>query len=279
MPRIRSIHPEACTSEKLAHTSGNAERCYWRLQTHCDDAGRCEDHPRLIWAALFPLHDDVLPRDVDEWLAELDKVGLIVRYEVEGRSFLEVVAFTEKQKPRHPSPSKIPDPPEPRGSSTADRRNGTAERDETPEGDGGVGVGEGVGSPQPAAEPYTSDFEAWWSGYPRKTDKADARKHYQARRRQGIPHERLIEARDAYLAAQAAAGIEPGYLKYGATFLSGPDGSWSEYLDLKPATIDFDPVPSTPNGKRCPRCIEDNGWYLTETGMAVCDHQGADADV
>jgi hypothetical protein len=113
MARIRSIHPAACTSEKLARVSGDAERCYWRLQTHCDDAGRCEDHPRLIWAALFPLHADVTPEHVDGWLSELDAEGLLSRYQVDGKRYLEIVDFGTYQKPKYPSISRIPPQPSP----------------------------------------------------------------------------------------------------------------------------------------------------------------------
>lgn len=110
MARIRSIHPQACTSEKLARASAEAERCYWRLQTHCDDEGRAEDHPRLVWAALFPLHENVGPDDVDRWLDELHAAALIVRYEVEGKRYLSVNAWDDFQHPQRPKRSTIPAP-------------------------------------------------------------------------------------------------------------------------------------------------------------------------
>jgi hypothetical protein len=118
MARIRSIHPNACTSEKLSVASAEAERCYWRLQTHCDDEGRCQDHPRLIWAALFPLHETVTPTDVDLWLKELDTIGLIVRYVVGEKRYLEVTAWADFQHPNRPTQSKFP-PPHAQGSEAA----------------------------------------------------------------------------------------------------------------------------------------------------------------
>lgn len=110
MARIRSIHPEACTSERLARVGAEAERCYWRLQTHCDDEGRAEDNARLIWAALFPLLEDVTPGQVDGWLDELTREGLVVRYEVEGRRYLAVTQWGRFQHPQRPKPSKFPAP-------------------------------------------------------------------------------------------------------------------------------------------------------------------------
>lgn len=111
MARIRSIHYDALKSEKLAASSAEAERLYWRLATHCDDAGRAEDDPRLFAAYLFPLNDEITGPVVSGWLAELDRTGLIVRYEVDGRRFLAVTKWDEYQKPNRPTPSKFPAPP------------------------------------------------------------------------------------------------------------------------------------------------------------------------
>lgn len=110
MARIRSIHPSACTSEKMAQLSPEAERCFWRLQTHCDDYGKAEDHPRLIWAALFPLHEEITSADVDQWLKEMESVGLIERYAVGDRRCLRIVRWDSFQKPQRKTDSKLPDP-------------------------------------------------------------------------------------------------------------------------------------------------------------------------
>ncbi len=71
---------------------------------------------------------------------------------------------------------------------------------------------------------WDQEFDQWWQGYPVKRDKVIARRKFRARRRQGVSLERLIRARDAYL-AQAT----PGYIKYPATFL----GVWDEW-DVPP---------------------------------------------
>jgi hypothetical protein len=162
MARIRSIHPEACTSEKLARVSAEAERCYWRLQTHCDDEGRAEDNPRLIWAALFPLLEDVDPVKVDGWLLELAVAGLIERYEVEGRRYLAVTQWERFQHPQRPRPSKIPEPscalPVP-----------VRDKDATPRVDVVPGEGEGVGdeeggeiAPRTARDPVWDALIKCW---------------------------------------------------------------------------------------------------------------------
>jgi len=110
MARIRSVKPELCTSETMAAVSAVAERTFVRLWTHCDDEGRCKDNPKLLKAALFPLHDDVTPADLDAHLWELSDRGLIVRYSVAGDPYLHVPSWREHQKPQKRQESKLPDP-------------------------------------------------------------------------------------------------------------------------------------------------------------------------
>lgn len=112
MPRIRSIHPEICESEQLADVSARAERTYTRLWTHLDDEGRGRDRPKLLAAKLFPYHDDMDGRAVDEDLDALAAAGLLVRYEVDGVRYLAVRgAWDRWQQPSAPRPSAFPPPP------------------------------------------------------------------------------------------------------------------------------------------------------------------------
>lgn len=122
MARIRSVKPELCTSETMALVSAEAERTFIRLWTHCDDEGRCKDHPKLLKAQLFPLHDDVTPDDVDRHLVELESHGLIVRYSVAGERFLSVPSWSEHQKPQKKQASKLP---------SVDLRDDLPEQDES----------------------------------------------------------------------------------------------------------------------------------------------------
>jgi len=110
MARIRSVKPELCTSETMAEVSAVAERTFIRLWTHCDDEGRCKDNPKLLKAALFPLHDDVTTADVDAHLWELSDCGLIVRYSIDGDPYLHVPSWHEHQKPQKRQVSKLPAP-------------------------------------------------------------------------------------------------------------------------------------------------------------------------
>lgn len=125
MARIRSVHPDICLDEVLCEVSARAERTFVRLWTHLDDAGRCVDNPKLIKAALYPLHDDMTAAEVDTDLWELIAHGLLLRYEADGKKVLAAkpTSWGERQRPKHPTPSKLPDvpddytPPEPPGKA------------------------------------------------------------------------------------------------------------------------------------------------------------------
>jgi hypothetical protein len=82
-------------------------------------------------------------------------------------------------------------------------------------------------------EAFDTDFDEWWTGYPKKVDKARARATYAARRRQGVTPDRLTTARDHY--ARSVAGVELRYVKHPSVFLHGPDGPWSEWEHGAPA--------------------------------------------
>ena len=48
MPRIRTVKPEAFTSESLAEVSVEAERTFYGLLTQADDHGRHRDNAAII---------------------------------------------------------------------------------------------------------------------------------------------------------------------------------------------------------------------------------------
>jgi len=178
MPRIRSIHPEACDSEKLAALSDSAERTFFRLLTFADDDGRGEDRPKLLAAKLYPLVDGKDAVTVDADLEEIAAVGLLVRYAVDGKRFYAIPTFKDWQSPRHPRPSRYPEPPNDGPTVTAERGTVTAERGKAPAGVGvGSGVGEGSGSgvgeggadaaDADAPDPVEEQFAEFWDQYPR----------------------------------------------------------------------------------------------------------------
>lgn len=108
MARIRQIKPSFFINEQLADCSAEARLCFIGLWGIADREGRMEDRPRKIKAEIFPYDS----WEVESLLADLNRVGMIVRYEVEGRRYIQIVNFVKHQKP-HPKelPSEIPPPP------------------------------------------------------------------------------------------------------------------------------------------------------------------------
>lgn len=77
---------------------------------------------------------------------------------------------------------------------------------------------------------YTTDFEEFWDIYPRKADKAQAYKKYNARIKDGFSHEQLCEAARNYASECKKNRVEEKYIKHGKTFL----GEATPFLDYLP---------------------------------------------
>lgn len=86
------------------------------------------------------------------------------------------------------------------------------------------------GKSKKAINNYSTDFEEFWSVYPRKADKAQAYKKYKARLEDGFSHEQLLEAAKNYAAQCKRDRTEDKYIKHGKTFL----GESTPFLDYLP---------------------------------------------
>ncbi len=109
MARIRSIKPEAFTSETLAQVSIEARWTFAGLWTYVDDDGRGRYNTQLIRAAVYPLDPEMTGDRIGEHLARLEAVGLVCRYIEQGREYVHVVNFREHQHPNKPTPSRLPE--------------------------------------------------------------------------------------------------------------------------------------------------------------------------
>lgn len=110
MARIRTIKPSFFRSDDVSALPLRARLTWIGLWTQCDDQGRTKDHARLIKADIWPL-DNVSLADIEEDLSTLAARGRIVRYEVDGERYLEVVNWSEHQNINRPTKSRIPGPP------------------------------------------------------------------------------------------------------------------------------------------------------------------------
>lgn len=108
MARRRFLHPGFFHDECLVTLDPIVRLLFAGLWCLADRDGRLEDRPVRIKMQLFPV-DHV---DVEAALAALADGGVVTRYEVDGRRYLEIRNFSRYQTP-HPNErgSGIPGPP------------------------------------------------------------------------------------------------------------------------------------------------------------------------
>lgn len=107
MARIRSIKPEFFLNDELAALGPYSQLLFAGLWTQADREGRLSDRPARLKAALLPYYD----LDVNDLLDELADAGFIERYEIAGKTYIQVTAFLTHQCPNvKESPSTIPAP-------------------------------------------------------------------------------------------------------------------------------------------------------------------------
>lgn len=121
MARIRTIKPEFFTSEDICALSPLARLFFQACWCEADREGRMEWKPRTMKLRYFPADNCDIEAIADEVVGR----GLVTPYEVAGKQYAEVTAFTKHQSvnPRE-SVSKIPGRPrECEGLTRADASN------------------------------------------------------------------------------------------------------------------------------------------------------------
>lgn len=117
------IRDRVWDSKKLRRCSRDAAMAYPMIFLVADDWGRFEfDSPR-IWSKVFGGRKDVTEAEVEAWLSEYEREGLLIRYGTDGEH-----AFWYKFEGRPPSkrrPSHYPQPPEPKEKRRVPRRKAT----------------------------------------------------------------------------------------------------------------------------------------------------------
>jgi hypothetical protein len=104
MSRTRTLKGKFFQNEVLGQIPPFGRLLFAGLWTIADRDGRLEDRPARIVAELFPYDRDLCAVDVDHLLMLLDVGGLIVRYQVDGCAYIEIVKWTDHQ---HPHPREV----------------------------------------------------------------------------------------------------------------------------------------------------------------------------
>lgn len=107
MARIRTIKPEFQQSQSIGSVSREARLTFILLWPQCDDHGRVRANSRMLASVLYPYDNDA-PEKMEGWLTELEAVGCIRRYVVNGHGYLDVPNWLKHQSIDRPQPAKYP---------------------------------------------------------------------------------------------------------------------------------------------------------------------------
>ena len=114
MARIRTIKPEFPHSESMGRVSRDARLLFILLWTIVDDEGRARADSRMLASLLYPYDDGedgaqkTSRAEIERWLTELEAEQCVMRYSVEGNTYLQVSNWLTHQKIDKPSKSKLP---------------------------------------------------------------------------------------------------------------------------------------------------------------------------
>lgn len=221
MARARNIKPGFFRDAALVELPVETRLLFPGLWTLADRAGRLEDKPKQIKMEIYPADNF----DVEAMLCQLSAAGLIVRYEVDGKGYIQVKNFEKHQNPhRDEKASIIPAPCEHsastvqgvclQGGNRADSLNLIPDSMTT--------------TASAEAEP---DFDEAWNFYPKRAGgnpKNRALKAWRARLKDGATAKEITEGVIRYAAFIRATGREhTEFVMQAATFY-GPDRQFAE---------------------------------------------------
>ena len=97
----RILADDILSSETLNELCPEQECLWYRLLVSVDDYGCMDARPIVVLARCYPLRvTDLQPQQVDAWLHDLAKVGLITLYQVDGKAYLQVGKWEQHQRIR-----------------------------------------------------------------------------------------------------------------------------------------------------------------------------------
>lgn len=103
MARARNIKPGFFRNAELVELPYETRLLFPGLWMLADREGRLEDRPKQIKMEIFPA--DTL--DVELLLQQLEQAGLIERYSVDGKHYIQINNFTKHQQPHHREPPSV----------------------------------------------------------------------------------------------------------------------------------------------------------------------------
>jgi len=202
----RIIRDGILTSDAVHTLSTAAEVFYRRLMSVVDDFARFDGRLSIIRASCYPLLlDKVSEKDVQKWMQETMKAGLVKGYVVDNKPYILYLNF--KQHVRA-TKSKYP---EPSGQMITDATQLQCTRSAYTLGDGD---GDGDGDVSSLKDERDEEI---YQAYPRKIGKQVALKAIRKACEKGEPV-KILEATKAY--AEATAGWDRQFIPHPATWFN-----------------------------------------------------------
>lgn len=162
MARIRSLKPEFWDSEDTATLPPLVALTYTGLWNIADDEGRGRYAPLTLHSRLHGARNGVTLAATRSALTSLADRGLIALYkDAQGSEYYWIPSFKRHQKPKNPTPSRLPAPPEGLGKAGGSRREALTQGSPLVDVDGyGVVDGDGGGSGSASSPPLAAAPQA-----------------------------------------------------------------------------------------------------------------------
>lgn len=213
----RIIKESICTSEDVAKLSMGAEILFYHLMVKADDFGVYFGNEQIIKNTCFPLKSsEIKLKQVESWLNELIKAGLIFAYVAEdGKKYIQFVKWSKHQQIRAKK-SKYPLFDSTCNQLLADDCNSCRNPIQY----------EIQSNTAQSADEIESCFLALWDLYPKKVDKsAVSKKAKAALYKAGF--DVVSAAIENYKAKIQRENRDIQYVKNGSTFFNG---AWRDYV-------------------------------------------------
>lgn len=222
----RIIKESICTSDSLDKLTWFEEVLFYRLIVNCDDYGRFDGRPSIIKNRLFPLKETLTTKTVSGAINKLASAGLVVLYVFENKPYLYLPTWNHHQNVRAKR-SKYPAPEDARLIDVA-CVNTSESKCKQMEADVPVIQSNPNPYPNPNPNPTREAFDVFWSVYPKKVGKGEARKAFEKAK---VSLEVLLHAIEVQKSSQQWKKDGGQYIPNPATWLN--QGRWED--ELQPA--------------------------------------------
>ena len=214
----RIIKESICTSEDIAGLSMGAEILFYHLMVKVDDFGVYFGNEQIIKNTCFPLKSsEIKVRQVESWLNELVKAGLLFAYVAEdGKKYVQFTKWSKHQQIRAKK-SKYPLFDSTCNQLLADDDNSCRNPIQY----------EIQSISAQSADEIESCFLALWDLYPKKAGKSAVSKKAKAELHKA-GFDVVSASIENYKAEIQRENRDMQYVKNGSTFFNG---AWKDYLE------------------------------------------------